>query len=55
MKKNKKLRLLVTTLCPNKCLLCCNKSWDFKDMEWIIDCPVPKGEDFRRVLELWSE
>ena len=29
--------------------------WNVKDMEWIIDCPIPKGEDFRRVLELWSE
>lgn len=29
--------------------------WHIKDMEWIKDCPVPKGEDFRRVSELWSE
>lgn len=26
---NKKLRLLVTTRCPNKCPMCCNNSWDF--------------------------
>lgn len=29
--------------------------WHIKDIEWIKDCPVPKGEDFRRVSELWSE
>lgn len=29
--------------------------WYIKDIEWIKDCPVPKGEDFRRVSELWSE
>lgn len=26
---NKKLRLLLTTRCPNKCPMCCNNSWDF--------------------------
>jgi hypothetical protein len=63
---NKKLRLLVTTQCPNKCPVCCNDSWDFsklpvvdrwdyevKDMHWIKDCPVPEDEDFRRINELW--
>lgn len=29
--------------------------WKVKDMEWIKDCPVPKGEDFRRLPELWHE
>ena len=29
--------------------------WKVKDMEWIKDCPVPKGEDFRRLPNLWSE
>lgn len=29
--------------------------WQVKDMEWIKDCPVPKGEDFRRSPNLWSE
>lgn len=29
--------------------------WHIKDIEWIKDCPVPKGEDFRRVSELWLE
>lgn len=29
--------------------------WQVKDMEWIKDCPVPKGEDFRRLPNLWSE
>lgn len=27
--------------------------WHVKDMEWIKDCPVPKGEDFRRLPQLW--
>lgn len=41
---NKKLRLLVTTKCPNKCPMC---------LEWIENCPVPEGEDFRRIANLW--
>lgn len=28
--------------------------WKVKDMEWIKDCPVPQGEDFRRLPELWT-
>lgn len=132
MERNRKLRLLVTTDCPNHCPLCCNNSWDFsklpsvtsfdydevmitdgivltphskddvkrfirlnerlrmylaenpqlksslrlnlfknikdmlpedidlsiwkvKDIEWIKDCPVPKGEDFKRLSILWKE
>jgi hypothetical protein len=27
--------------------------WQVKDMEWLDNCPVPKGEDFRRIKELW--
>lgn len=27
--------------------------WKVKDMEWIKDCPVPEGEDFRRIENLW--
>jgi len=27
--------------------------WKIKDMEWIKDCPVPEGEDFRRIEYLW--
>lgn len=27
--------------------------WKVKDMEWIENCPVPEGEDFRRIAELW--
>lgn len=27
--------------------------WQVKDMQWIKDCPVPEGEDFRRVALLW--
>lgn len=55
---NKKLRLLVTAQCPNKCPMCCNNSWDLsggqvKDIHWIKDCPVPEGEDFRRINEPW--
>lgn len=29
--------------------------WQVKDMEWIKDCPVPQGEDFRRLPNLWTE
>lgn len=29
---NKKLRLLLTTKCPNKCPMCCNNSWDFSEL-----------------------
>lgn len=54
---NKKLRLLLTTRCPNKCPMCCNNSWDFSRLpvvdRWVKDCPVPQGEDFRRIKELW--
>lgn len=28
--------------------------WDVKNIEWIKDCPVPKGEDFRRIDKLWE-
>lgn len=27
--------------------------WQVKDMKWIKDCPVPEGEDFRRIANLW--
>ena len=27
--------------------------WQVKDMEWVKDCPVPEGEDFRRINSLW--
>lgn len=26
--------------------------WKVKKMEWIKDCPVPEGEDFRRLMQL---
>lgn len=26
--------------------------WKVKEMEWIKDCPVPEGEDFRRIAKL---
>ena len=32
MERNRKLRLLVTTDCPNHCPLCCNNSWDFSKL-----------------------
>lgn len=32
MEKNRKLRLLVTSDCPNACPLCCNKQFDIKDI-----------------------
>ena len=28
--------------------------WKVKDMEWIKDCPIPEGEDFRRIAKLWA-
>lgn len=27
--------------------------WKVKEMEWMKDCPVPEGEDFRRIKELF--
>lgn len=27
--------------------------WKVKEMEWIKDCPVPEGEDLRRINQLW--
>ena len=27
--------------------------WKVKEMEWIKDCPVPEGEDFRRIAKLF--
>lgn len=27
--------------------------WKVKDMEWVKDCQVPEGEDFRRIKELF--
>lgn len=27
--------------------------WQVKDIEWIENCPVPEGEDFRRIANLW--
>lgn len=27
--------------------------WQVKDMKWVKDCPVPEGEDFRRIANLW--
>lgn len=27
--------------------------WEVKDMEWVENCPVPEGEDFRRIANLW--
>lgn len=27
--------------------------WKVKDMAWIENCPVPEGEDFRRIANLW--
>jgi len=27
--------------------------WMVKKMKWIKDCPVPEGEDFRRIKNLW--
>ncbi len=27
--------------------------WNVHDIKWVKDCPVPEGEDFRRVAKLW--
>lgn len=27
--------------------------WKVKDMQWIKDCPVPEGEDLRRINTLF--
>lgn len=27
--------------------------WEVRDVEWIENCPVPEGEDFRRIANLW--
>lgn len=41
---NKKLRLLVTTQCPNKCPMCCNNSWDFSKL------PVVDRWDYEQIM-----
>lgn len=27
--------------------------WKVKDIHWVEDCPLPAGEDFRRIATLW--
>ena len=39
-----KLRLLVTTQCPNKCPMCCNNSWDFTKL------PVVEHFNYKEVM-----
>lgn len=39
-----KLRLLVTTQCPNKCPMCCNNSWDFSKL------PVVEHFNYKEVM-----
>lgn len=39
-----KLRLLVTTQCPNKCPMCCNNSWDFTQL------PVVEHFNYKEVM-----
>lgn len=41
---NKKLRLLVTAQCPNKCPMCCNNSWDFSKL------PVVDRWDYEQIM-----
>lgn len=41
---NKKLRLLLTTRCPNKCPMCCNNSWDFSRL------PVVERWDYEQIM-----
>lgn len=28
-------------------------AWKVKEMQWVKDCPVPEGEDLRRINQLW--
>ena len=42
--KNKKLRLLVTAFCPNKCPMCCNNSWDFSKL------PIVDRWDYNEIM-----
>lgn len=42
---NKKLRLLLTTRCPNKCPMCCNNSWDFSRL------PVVERWDYEQIVQ----
>lgn len=39
-----KLRLLVTTKCPNKCPMCCNNSWDFSKL------PVIEHFNYKEIM-----
>ena len=41
---NRKLRLLVTEECPNKCPMCCNNSWDFSSL------PVVDRWDYEEIM-----
>ena len=41
---NKKLRLLLTTKCPNKCPMCCNNSWDFSKL------PVVERWNYEQIM-----
>lgn len=42
-----KLRLLVTTKCPNKCPMCCNNSWDFSKL------PVVEHFNYKEIMINW--
>lgn len=37
MERNRKLRLLVTTDCPNHCPMCCNNQFDFDKLKRVED------------------
>lgn len=56
MTKDKSLRLNLfedmKKLIPQKTNL---SLWQVKDIEWIKDCPVPQGEDFRRIAHFTEE
>lgn len=56
---NKKLRLLVTTKCNNKCPMCCNKQFDFNKVDivnrWDYDeIMITGGEPLLFLLETAS-
>ena len=58
MSENKKLRLLVTTDCNNKCPLCCNNNWDFSKLPIVSrfnyeEIMITGGEPLLHVCEVY--
>lgn len=58
MSENKKLRLLVTTDCNNKCPLCCNNNWDFSKLPVVSrfnyeEIMITGGEPMLHLIEVY--